>query len=118
MKRRNVLKTLAGATASLFVGWRSWMQWVFPRTPLEEATLSDLLGLGVAEAAEKEAVVGAETYRDLLLHVRASFPLPVADQQRDALFLRQVEQSIVQLNALKTQKPYLGVRKTAKYRGT
>lgn len=117
MKRRNVLKTLAGATAGLLVGWRSWIQQTFTQVPLEGAASSDLLGLGLAEAAAKETSAGRETYRDLLLHVRASFPLPVADQKRDAIFLRQVEQSIVQLNALKTQKPYLGVRKTADYQG-
>jgi glutamate/tyrosine decarboxylase-like PLP-dependent enzyme len=110
-----MLKAFAGASASLFVSWRSWMQHLFTRTPLQESAASSLLGLGLAEAAEKETDLGAATYRDLLPHVQASFPLPVADQKRDALFVRQVEQSIMQLNALKTRKPYLGARKTADY---
>lgn len=115
MRRRSVLKTLAGATAGLFVSWRSWLQQAFAGTTSTEAASPQALGLTLADAGQKAMRGSGETYRELLVHVRDSFPLPTADPKRDAVFLQQVTQSITHLNALKTQKPFLGVRKTPDY---
>jgi glutamate/tyrosine decarboxylase-like PLP-dependent enzyme len=115
MKRRSVLKTLVGSTVGLLVGWRSWFQHAFAGTTASESPSAQTLGFALADASRQTAAPGGETYRDLLLQVRDSFPLPVADQKQDAVFLQQVSQSIAYLNTLKTRKPYLGVRKTADY---
>jgi len=116
MKRRSVLKTIAGATAGLFVGWRSRLQEVFAKTSSEHEAAAQAFDFALADASRRTANPGGETYRDLLLSVRESFPVPVADQKRDSAFLKQVSQSIAHLNAKKTQKPYLGVKKTADYK--
>jgi glutamate/tyrosine decarboxylase-like PLP-dependent enzyme len=55
------------------------------------------------------------SYRALLPRVRDLFPAPLSDAERDAAFVRTVAMGLERVDALKTQRPYLGERKMLDY---
>lgn len=55
------------------------------------------------------------TYEGLLPAIRDGFPAPTSDPERDARFVDVVSQGLERLDALKTQRPYLGERTALDY---
>jgi L-2,4-diaminobutyrate decarboxylase len=114
MERRSVLKTLVTAVTSVwlagFAKVRAAFAWMVPQDQGPQAQT-----LVAQHEATEESTVSAATYRNVLRRVRDTFPRPVADPVRDAVFVRQVDQSIALLNAMKSQRLYLGTRKPLDY---
>lgn len=55
------------------------------------------------------------TYQELLPRVRAAFPAPISDPERDASFLQSISKGLHCIDSLKTEKPYLGERVVLDY---
>ena len=116
MKRRSVLKATAGILISLWWTGVAKVRSVFAQAVPSAETQRQTFSLAQAEQGQRVGKsINQETYRDLLARVREAFPMPVADPARDAVFTRQVTQGIARLNAMKSQRSYLGTRKEPDY---
>lgn len=79
----------------------------------------ELNGIGTQwDAAPRPDVAeDAAHYAELLRQVRNFFPAPVSDAARDAYLLQSINRGLRAIDALKTQRPYLGRRLPRDYDG-
>ncbi|MGR8935831.1 MAG: pyridoxal-dependent decarboxylase, partial [Gammaproteobacteria bacterium] len=71
----------------------------------------ELSGIGKQpDLSPPHALQGSAGYAELLDTVRNFFPAPVSDAERDAYLVQSINQGLHAIDALKTQRPYLGRR--------
>ena len=57
----------------------------------------------------------ASPYRELLANIRLAFPQPISDRVHDSYFVHSVMRAMDEVDALKSERPILGVRSSLDY---